>query len=78
MKWQRGESSHVVRNDAGEIILRVLKLDYCGFWYVYVGIDQDEADGTRFNLLWEAKAYAERQVAKGRVSVQSSTEEEKP
>ncbi len=76
MRWRRRKSSSLtgspayeVVNLAGRVVLHVHRKDYCGFWYVYVGEGQDEPDGIRFNYLWEAKAYAERQVAEGRVSV---------
>jgi hypothetical protein len=72
VKWTRlstGGSAYVVRDDHGRDILHVHQKDHCRFWYVFVGPDQDEADGARFRRLWEAKAYAERQLKFGRVSL---------
>jgi hypothetical protein len=79
LKWKR-ETSRVagghcyrVYDDGGNVVLHTHKQQNCGYWYVFVGADQDEADGTRFRTLWEAKLYAERQVEKGRVSLEAET-----
>jgi hypothetical protein len=67
-RWAGG-SAYVVRDADGEVVLHVHRKLYCGFWYVYVGVDQDEPDGTRFDTLWEAKLYAAEQVERDRVSL---------
>jgi len=75
VRWHRltnrhsGGSAYVVKNAAGVVVIHVHKKHYCQSWFVYFGEEQDEADGIRFEYLWEAKAYAERQIARGRVTL---------
>ncbi len=73
IRWRRKckhYSTHWAINNAdGVEVIAVRKIENCGYWYVYIGIDQDDSDGTRFEFLWEAKLYAEEQVTNGRVSL---------
>ena len=66
VKWSRVYdprfgSHYAIKNSDGKEVVHIEKRDNCGHWYVFVGVDQDEADGDRFDFLWEAKLYGEEQ-----------------
>jgi len=74
VRWRRRNTASVgtfyeVDNSAGQVIIHIHRKDHCGYWYVFVGEDMDEADGDRFNFLWEAKRYAEKEIKSGRVTI---------
>lgn len=69
VKWRRETTrygTHYCVYIDGEKVICVGKVQHCGYWYCWYGVEQEDADGTRFNFLWEAKQYAERQLEKGR------------
>jgi hypothetical protein len=63
-RWRRnGPGSQKLVDDSGKLLGVVGRLDYCGYWYAYMG-DNEDPEGTRFDFMWEAKRYVEVKVAK--------------
>lgn len=71
IKWSRVtgkyDTHYCIRNTDGEEIVVIRKMMNCQFWYVYIGVGQDDCDGHRFDRLWEAKMYAEEELRSGRL-----------